>query len=103
MDKENSIVIDGGFKYSKDSINKIMEGLNFNKVPMQGFYDNLLRIKTEIEKFYDDNIFWLGYILNDAPYHGWNAENLSEMREIDREICKKFKEIYAIILKGLGY
>ncbi len=103
MDKKDSIVINGGFKYSKDNIKEIMEGLNFGKVPMQGFYDDLLKIKTKIEKFYDDNIFYLGYILNDAPYYGWEAENLKEMRDIDEEICTKFKEIYAIVLKGLGY
>lgn len=89
-------------KYSMETINDIKSNLPYSKVPMKGFYDDLLRLKEEVEKLYDKDVFYLGYSLSEAPYHGWSGENLKEMREIDREIVKRFHEIYAIILSGLG-
>lgn len=90
------------FDYSKDDIEEIKNNFAFSKVPMAGFYKDLLRLKEKIEMLYDENVFYLGYPLDDAPFHGWSGEDLKEMRQIDREICKRFEEIYAIILCGLG-
>lgn len=94
--------INGNLKYSKNDIEELKNQFNYPKVKMEGFYKDLIKLKSEIEKVYDENVFYLGYSLDDAPYHGWCGESLKEMREIDREICKKFHEIYAIILCGVG-
>lgn len=99
---KNNNGIQGNFKYSESEIANIKESFDISKVPMEGFYKDLLKLKAELEKIYDKNVFYLGYSLDDAPYHGWSGENLKGMREIDREICKRFKEVYAIILCGLG-
>lgn len=94
--------IKGKFLYSKDEIIKAKEDFGFSKARMSGFYNDLKTLKPEIEKIYDNHVFNLGYGLDDAPYHGWDGENLKGMREIDREICKRFQEIYAIILCGIS-
>jgi hypothetical protein len=45
-------------------------------------------------EYFEFNSYWWLNIHN----HGWDSNNLEDMRKIDREICKRFKEIYAIIL-----
>lgn len=90
------------FDYSKEEIEELKNQFGFSKVSMQGFYDDLAKLKEKIEELYNDNVFYLGCPLEDAPYHGWTGDTLKEMREIDGEVCKRFKEIYAIILCGLG-
>jgi hypothetical protein len=95
-------MINGNLKYSENTILDIKKNMNFSKVTMSGFYSDLGKLKIALEKLYDDNIFHLGYGLCDAPFHGWSGEYLKNMREIDREICLRFKEIYAITLCGLG-
>lgn len=100
--EEQQKVIHGNLKYSEDSIKEIKKNMKYSKATMTGYYENLVKLKTEIEKFYDTNIFYLGYGLDEAGYHGWDSEHLKDMRNIDHEICQKFKEIYAIILCGIG-
>ena len=85
-------IIKGKLEYSRDTIDKMKNDFNFSKAPMKGFYEDLLKLKTKIEEFYDENLFYMGYSLDDAPYHGWNGDSLKEMKEIDREICKRFYE-----------
>lgn len=85
----------------KESIREIKKALPYSKVSMKGFYEDLVKIKQKVEILYDEDIFFLGYPLDDAPFHGWDGEKIKEMRKIDKEICKKFEEIYAIILCGL--
>ena len=98
--KDNTI--QGNFKYSENDIMNIKESFNISKVPMDGFYKDLLKLKVQIEKLYDENVFYLGHPLDDASYHGWSKESLDGMKEINNEICKRFKEVYSIILCGLG-
>lgn len=90
------------FKYQTKEIKELKDRFNYSKVKMSGFYKDLVKLKSEIEKFYDDNVFYLGYSLDDAPFHGWEGKELEEMKEIDREIHNRFLEIYAIILCGIG-
>jgi hypothetical protein len=94
--------IKGSLSYSKDTIQKIKNDMSYEKATMSGFYNDLLKLKTNLEKFYDKHLFYLGYSLSDAPYHGWSGEFLNPMSKIDQEISKRFKEIYAIVLCGLG-
>lgn len=94
--------VNGNFKYSTKNIEEYKKEFNYSKVKMSGFYNDLVKLKSGIEKLYDESVFYMGYGLDDAPYHGWGGENLKEMREIDKEICKRFYEIYAIILCGIG-
>jgi hypothetical protein len=101
MKGENNM-INGKLKYSESTIKEIKDNMNYSKATMTGFYENLLKLKTDIEKFYDDNMFYLGYELSEAGYHGWSYEHTKDMKEIDKDICQKFKEIYAIILCGIG-
>ena len=87
------------FKYSKDKIDKLKNTFDIEKVGMKGFYNDLLKLKKEIEKLYDEHVFYLGYSLSDAPYHGWGgSDELKNMNKVDREICKRFMEIYTILL-----
>ena len=94
------------FKYSADSINQIIDNNKLNQVCMQGVYRDLQKLKPVIEKIYDDYIFYLNYWKNDAPYHGWlwdeDDGRLENQAKITDEITEKFKEIYALILVGLG-
>ena len=94
------------FKYSADSINQMIDNNKLNQVCMQGVYKDLQKLKPLIEKFYDDYIFYLDYWINDASYHGWDwSEDDGRMENqatITDRITEKFKEIYALILAGLG-
>ena len=100
---EDDGVIEGDLKYSRDKIYEMVGKLDYEKVSMAGFYSDLEKLKAEMERFYDKHVFYLGYSLSDAPYHGWSGDELKEMRQINKEICDKVKEMYAVILKGLGY
>ena len=94
------------FKYSADSINQIIENNKLNQVCMQGVYRDLQKLKPVIEKNYDKNIYYKKKRKNDAPYHGWlwdeDDGRLENQAKITDEITEKFKEIYALILAGLG-
>lgn len=100
--EEKQEVIHGSLKYSEDSIKEIKKDMKYSKATMTGYYENLVKLKTKTEEFYDANIFYLGYELGEAGYHGWDYEHLKDMKDIDNDICQKFKEIYAIILCGIG-
>lgn len=94
------------FKYSADRINQMIDDNKLNQVCMQGVYKDLQNLKPLIEKFYDDYIFYLSYWENDAPYHGWiwseDDGRMENQAVITDGITKKFEEIYALILAGLG-
>lgn len=94
------------FKYSADRINQMIDDNKLNQVCMQGVYKDLQNLKPLIEKFYDDYIFYLSYWENDAPYHGWiwseDDGRMENQAAITDGITKKFEEIYALILAGLG-
>lgn len=94
------------FKYSADRINQMIDDNKLNQVCMQGVYKDLQNLKPLIEKFYDDYIFYLSYWENDAPYHGWiwseDDGRMENQATITDGITKKFEEIYALILAGLG-
>lgn len=100
---EDDGITNGKLKYSRDKIYELVDKLDYEEASMAGFHEDLERLKAETEKFYDDFVFYLGHSLSDAPYHGWTGEELKEMRQIDKEICDKVKEMYAVILKGLGH
>ena len=90
--------------YSKEQINKIIEDSGLAKVAMRGVHSDLTKLKPLIEDFYDKHIFYLSYWENDAPYFGWDLSTgtAKNMAEITDGITQRFKEIYALILAGLG-
>ena len=97
------------FKYSKDSINKLMnqykeQGLQ--KATMLGVYSDLEKLKPIIEELYNNKIFFLSYWKDDCPYFGWSWAkdngSMKSMATITDSITEKFEEIYALILTGLG-
>ena len=90
--------------YSKEQINKIIEDSGLAKVAMAGVYNDLIKLKPLIEDFYDKHIFYLSYWEDDAPYFGWDlsTDTAKNMAEITDGITQRFKEIYALILAGLG-
>ena len=83
-----------------ERVNEIKNELKYDKVKMKGFYEDLLKLKGELEEIFDKRFFYLGYGVSDAPYHGWSGEPLKNMRDVDSDIQKKFYEMYAIILKA---
>ena len=93
---------DNAFQYSKQEINELKEQFDVSKAEMKGYNNELLKLKESLEEFYSKEVFHMGMSLDDAPYHGWFGEPLKNMCKIDKEIHRRFKEIYAIILKGLG-
>ena len=92
------------FNYSKDKINQAIQESGLQKVTMAGVYSDLRELKTIIENLYNDHIFYLSYWENDAPYFGWDAssDSYKNMAAITDGITNKVKEIYALILAGLG-
>lgn len=92
------------FDYSAEKIKQIMAQYSLSPVVMQGIYNDLKRLKPIIEKIYDEHIFYLSYWENECAYHGWDLseDRVKNMAEITDEITKKFLEIYALILSGLG-
>lgn len=90
--------------YSKEQINKMIEDSGLVKVAMAGVHRDLTKLKPLIEDFYDKHIFYLSYWEDDAPYFGWDLSTgtAKNMAEITDGITQRFKEIYALILAGLG-
>ena len=90
--------------YSKDKINQMIQDSSLQKVSMMGVYQDLQKLKLIIEELYDKHIFYLSYWESDAPYFGWDASNdkYKNMAAITDGITERFKEIYALILAGLG-
>ena len=90
--------------YSKEQINKMIEDSGLTKVTMTGVYCDLTKLKSLIEDFYDKHIFYLNYWETDAPYFEWELSTgaAKNMAEITDGITQRFKEIYALILAGLG-
>lgn len=90
--------------YSKEQINKIIKDSGLAKVTMAGVHSDLTKLKPLIEDFYDKHIFYLSYWESDAPYFGWDLSTgaAKNMAEITDGITQRFKEIYALILAGLG-
>lgn len=94
------------FKYSAININRLIDESDCKKVCMAGVYNDLKRLKTLVEEFYDENIFYLSYWKNECVYHSWRWDkddgDMKNMAKITDGITDKFKEIYALILAGLG-
>lgn len=94
------------FKYSASQINGIIKSLELSPVCMVGVKNDLQKLKSIIEKVYDENIFYLSYWETDAPYFGWSWSeddgSMENQKRITEGITDKFKEIYALILAGLG-
>ena len=97
------------FKYSAEKINKIIDDNGLQKVCMQGCYSDLKKLKPIIEKLYDEHIFYIDYWMYECGYHGWDWSKdskdynmLESQKNITEGISHKFKEIYALILAGLG-
>lgn len=94
------------FKYSKETINKIIKENNLSPVVMVGVKKDLEKIKPLIEEFYDNNIFYLDYWESECAYHGWSwakdNKELENQSKITTGIRQKFLEIYALILAGLN-
>ena len=90
--------------YSKEQINKMIKDSGLAKVAMRGVHSDLTKLKPLIEDFYDKHIFYLSYWEDDAPYFGWDlsTDKAKNMAEITDGITQRFKEIYALILAGLG-
>lgn len=93
------------FIYSKDKINAMIDEYlkkGMKRAEMAGVHEDLARLKSVIEKIYEEDIFYLSYFASDAPYMGWTGKELSPMLQITDGITQKFKEIYALTLCGLG-
>lgn len=94
------------FKYSADEINKMIDESGCKKAIMSGVYNDLEKLKPLIEDFYDKHIFYLDYWSSECGWHGWDWTkddgSMSSMQKITGGITDKFKEIYALILAGLG-
>ena len=97
------------FEYSKDSIDKLIEQYKeqgLQKAVMLGVHESLKSLKPVIEELYNDRIFFLSYWKDDCPYFGWSWSKddgtMKSMATITDSITDKFKEIYALILTGLG-
>lgn len=94
------------FQYSADKINKLIDESGCQKATMSGVYKDLQKLKPIIEQLYDKNIFYLDYWASDCIWHGWDwlSDNgtMASMHKITSDITDKFKEIYALILAGLG-
>lgn len=73
----------------------------YEKVPMVGMREYLFDLKVKLEEIYGD-IFYMGYTLMDAPYHGWSGEPLKKMNDIQSRIESLARELYAVVLVGLG-
>lgn len=73
----------------------------YEKVPMVGMRKDLFDLKVKLEDLYED-IFDMGYPLMDAPYHGWSGETLTKMYDIQSRIESLARELYAVVLVGLG-
>lgn len=73
----------------------------YDKVPMGGMRKDLFGLKVKLEDLYED-IFDMGYPLMDAPYHGWSGETLTKMYDIQNRIESLARELYAVVLVGLG-
>lgn len=73
----------------------------YEKVPMVGMRKDLSNLKVKLEEIYGD-IFLMGYILVDAPFYGWSGESLKKMHDIQSRIESLARELYAVVLVGLG-
>ena len=71
---------------------------------MKGVYCDLQKLKPIIEDLYDRHIFYLSYWENDALFFGWDAssDKYKNMAAITDGITDRIKEVYALILAGLG-
>jgi len=85
-----------------EEIENFKKSNNFSKAAMKGFYEDLIRIKQDVEKLFNNRVYFLGYPLDDAPFHGWDEESLKNMHDIDNAVRNKVLELYAILLQGLG-
>lgn len=94
------------FKYSSSEINKMIEESGLQEVCMQGCHNDLEKLKPIIEKLYDEHIFYIDYWVSECVYHGWDWSKdngkLKSQKDITEGISRKFIEIYALILSGLG-
>lgn len=94
------------FKYSSSEINKMIEESGLQEVCMQGCHNDLEKLKPIIEKLYDEHIFYIDYWVSECMYHGWDwskdSGKLKSQKDITEGIRRKFMEIYALILSGLG-
>lgn len=93
------------FTYSKGEINAMIDEYiekGMQRAKMVGVHDDLAKLKPVIEEIYEKNIFYLSYFATDGPYFGWTGKELFHMLQITDRITQKFKEIYALILCGLG-
>ena len=94
------------FVHSAEKINKIIKDNDLKKVCMQGPYNDLKKLKPIVEDVYDNYVFWLDSWKSDCFYMGWDREKDKEILDaqeaLTKGITEKFKEIYALILAGLG-
>lgn len=94
------------FKYSAEKINNLIEESGCQKACMSGVYNDLKKLKPLIEEFYREYIFYLDYWSSECVWHGWDWTkddgSMVSMHKITGGIDDKFKEIYALILAGLG-
>lgn len=94
--------------FSSSEQNEIMQLVQYyrnicgyEKVPMVGMRKDLFDLKVKLEEIYGD-IFYMGYPLMDAPYHGWYGDALTKMYDIQKRIESLARELYAVVLVGIG-
>lgn len=98
--------MDNAFRHSADKINQMIDEQNVRPVCMNGVRKDLETLKPLIEQLYNDHVFYLSCWISECGFHGWSWDKdngrLTEQEAITDGITEKFKEIYALILAGLG-
>lgn len=100
------MLMENDFYYMEEKINKIIKENNMQKAFMKGVIDDLTELKPIIEKLYHDKIYYLNYWASECTYFGydWSKDDgsLKSQYEITNGITQRFREIYALIIAGLG-
>ena len=97
---------DNYFEFSKDEINNRVEELNLKPAIMAMVKHDLEKLKPIIEKFYGKYVFYSSWWASDCSNYGWDWNKddgtMEDMKKVTDGITDKFKEIYTLILAGLG-
>lgn len=95
------------YKFSREEQKELMQmimyyrDMRYNKVQMLGFRKDLVKMQAKLDDLLND-IFEMGYPLMDAPYHGWSGDSLKDAYQVLDRIGSIARELYAVVLVGLG-
>lgn len=83
---------------NKEEVKRFVADSHLQPVTMSGMVNDLQKIKVIVKDAYER----ASYMTYDIEYHGWEGEAAKNMHEIEREIVRRLKEVYALCLAGLG-